>query len=58
MSARIVQEYVDNITPDSELQKLKLRETFFEVRDRGVGRPTKKERRTMDRLKGGLKFRP
>ena len=32
MSARVVQEYVDHITPDSELQKLTLREAFFEGR--------------------------
>jgi ribosome-associated heat shock protein Hsp15 len=54
LSARLVQEYVENITPDSELEKLKVRDTFFVVRDRGTGRPTKKERRTMDKLTGRL----
>ena len=54
LSARLVRDYVENITPDSELEKLKVRETFFVVRDRGAGRPTKKERRTMDKLTGRL----
>ena len=51
LSARLVQDYVENITPESELQKLKVRETFFISRDKGSGRPTKKERRTMDKLR-------
>jgi ribosome-associated heat shock protein Hsp15 len=54
LSARLVQEYCENITPDSELDKLKVRESFFVVRDRGAGRPSKKERRTIDKLKGDL----
>ena len=55
LSARLVQEYFENVTPESELEKLKVRETFFVVRDRGAGRPTKKERRTIDKLTGKLK---
>jgi len=51
LSARLVQDYVENITPESELQKLKVRETFFISREKGSGRPTKKERRTMDKLR-------
>ena len=54
LSARLVQEYCENITPESELEKLKVRERFFVVRDRGVGRPTKKERRVIDKFKGDL----
>jgi ribosome-associated heat shock protein Hsp15 len=52
LSARLVQDYIEDITPESELQKLKVRETFFISRDRGSGRPTKKERRIMDKLRG------
>jgi ribosome-associated heat shock protein Hsp15 len=52
LSARLVKEYVEDITPEQELKKLKVRETFFLSRDKGSGRPTKKERRTMDKLKG------
>lgn len=55
LSAKLAQEYFVDITPESELGKLKVRDTFFIVRDRGSGRPTKKERRTMDKLRGDLK---
>jgi ribosome-associated heat shock protein Hsp15 len=51
MSARLVKDYVDNITPESELDKLKLADTFFIRRDKGAGRPTKKERRTIDKIR-------
>jgi ribosome-associated heat shock protein Hsp15 len=52
LSARLVQDYVENITPEEELEKGRVRETFFISRDKGSGRPTKKERRTMDKLRG------
>ena len=51
LSARLVQDYIEDITPKQELEKLKVRETFFISRDKGSGRPTKKERRTMDKLR-------
>ncbi len=51
MGAKIVPQYAENLTPQSELDKLKTPvETFFLKRDRGTGRPTKKERRQMDSL--------
>ena len=44
-------DYCRNITPQSELDKLNIpRETVFVFRDRGTGRPTKKERRELDNL--------
>ena len=44
--AKNVPLYAADITPQSELDKLNVpRETIFIVRDRGTGRPTKKERR-------------
>ena len=50
-------EYAENITPQEELDKLKSPvETFFLKRDRGSGRPTKKERRQMDSLWDALSF--
>ena len=54
LSARLVQEYCENITSESELGKLKARDSFYVVRDRGMGRPTKKERRTLDKISGDL----
>ncbi len=51
-SAKIVVDYVEDITPESEKEKLDIqRFTGFEIRDRGVGRPTKKERRLIEELK-------
>lgn len=52
LSAKLVKDYIEDITPEEELSKLKVRETFFISRDKGSGRPTKKERRTMDKLRG------
>lgn len=46
-----VERYAENITPQEELDKLTIpRETIFVSRDRGTGRPTKKERRDIDAL--------
>ncbi len=51
-SAKIVVDYVEDITPEEEKEKLEIkRYTGFEIRDRGVGRPTKRERRLIDDLK-------
>ena len=55
--AKLVPQYAENITPQEELDKLKSPvETFFLKRDRGSGRPTKKERRQMDSLWDALSF--
>lgn len=49
--AKNVLTYLENLTPASELDKLNIpRETVFVSRDRGTGRPTKKERRDVDAL--------
>jgi len=49
--AKEVEKYAQNLTPESELKKMNAPvETFFVKRDRGTGRPTKKERREMDDL--------
>jgi len=51
VGAKLVGNYVLNLTPESELEKLHAPvETFFVTRDRGAGRPTKKERREMEQL--------
>ena len=49
--AKLVSIYVENITPQEELDKLNSpKESVFLYRERGTGRPTKKERRDMDEL--------
>ena len=51
VGAALVPQYAENLTPESELDKLKAPvETFFLTRDRGAGRPTKKDRRELEKL--------
>lgn len=51
-SAKIAEEYKEDITPEEELKKLDIQKhATFERRDKGAGRPTKKERRILDRIK-------
>ena len=46
IGAKLVPEFAENLTPAAELEKLRAPvETFFITRDRGAGRPTKKDRR-------------
>ena len=55
--AKLVPQYAENLTPQEELDKLHAPvETFFLKRDRGTGRPTKKDRRQMDELWDSLEF--
>ncbi len=52
VGAKLVPDYMEDLTPQEELDKQKLnREINAEYRDRGEGRPTKKERRIIERLK-------
>ena len=49
--AKLVINYAENITPQEELDKLNApKENFFLYRERGTGRPTKKDRRDMEDL--------
>lgn len=51
MGAALVPGYAENLTPESELAKLHAPvETIVLKRDRGTGRPTKKDRRQLDEL--------
>ena len=51
VGAKLVPEFAEDITPQEELDKLNAPfETVYIRRDRGTGRPTKKERRDLDRL--------
>jgi len=53
--AKDVPAFCINTTPQSELDKLHApRETIFVFRERGTGRPTKKERRELDSLMDDL----
>ena len=57
VGAQLVPDYAENLIPQSELDKLRAPvETFFIRRDRGSGRPTKKDRRAMEHLWDGINF--
>jgi ribosome-associated heat shock protein Hsp15 len=51
-SAKIAADYVEDITPEEEKVKLEMKNyAGFEIRQKGYGRPTKRERRLIDKLK-------
>lgn len=51
MGAALVPGYAENLTPEEELVKLHAPvETIVMRRDKGSGRPTKKERRELDAI--------
>mgnify|MGYP003456363995 FL=1 len=53
--AKNVPSYCLNCTPQEELDKLNVpHETIFVFRERGMGRPTKKDRRDIDSLMDNL----
>lgn len=47
-SAKIAADHIENLTPEEELVKLEQNLSIFVKRDRGAGRPTKKERRDIE----------
>ena len=52
MGASLVPDYAEDLTPESERAKFHMpRETIVMHRDRGSGRPTKKDRRELDALR-------
>jgi ribosome-associated heat shock protein Hsp15 len=51
VSATIAKDFVIETTPDEEFLKIQLAKNTFEKHDKGAGRPTKKTRRLIDKLK-------
>lgn len=59
VGAPIAQEAYEDLTPEEELNKYEnwfIGKSKAEVRDRGAGRPTKKDRRELDEFKGDYYF--
>ena len=53
VSAKLVPDSLEDLTPQEEYERIKfMNELNSERRDRGTGRPTKKDRRMIDKLKG------
>jgi ribosome-associated heat shock protein Hsp15 len=48
LPAARVKEFAEDLTSPEELAKLNVKDSAFFTRDRGTGRPTKKDRRLMD----------
>lgn len=56
VSAKQVVDVYEDLTPTGEYERLQLmREFNYERRERGIGRPTKKERRLIEVLKKEIK---
>ena len=52
VSAKLAENYVKDLTPVEEYHKVKhMKEINFEYRERGLGRPTKRQRRDIEELK-------
>lgn len=53
MGAKMVPQYMENVTPPDQYELLELNKiSGFVDRQRGTGRPTKKERRDMEQFTG------
>ena len=53
VGAKLVPDLMEDLTPQEEFEKQDMmRQLNAERRDRGAGRPTKKERRMIEKLKG------
>lgn len=52
VSAKLVEQFIEDMTKEEEKAKLDLRlASGIVYRDKGTGRPTKKERRLIDKIK-------
>lgn len=55
VSAKLVEQFVEDITSEEERAKLDLKQQIsVGYRDKGTGRPTKKDRRLIDRIKDDM----
>ena len=55
MGAKMVSQFMENVTPQEQYEMLELnRIGGFVDRQRGTGRPTKKERRDLDQFSGTI----
>jgi ribosome-associated heat shock protein Hsp15 len=55
VSAKQVQEVYTDLTPKEEYERIEFMHAYkSEYRDRGAGRPTKKERRLIEKMKDDL----
>ena len=52
MGAKLVQDFLEDMTPEEELAKLQsAHKQPIQTREKGQGRPTKRERRNMDKFR-------
>lgn len=52
VSAKLVIDYLEDLTPAEEYERIEFMKEFnTERRERGIGRPTKKDRRDINRIK-------
>ena len=51
INPKIKNDFVINLTPEEEYLKIKINNYYSITREKGLGRPTKKERRMMDKTK-------
>ena len=55
VSAKSVADFIRDLTPDEEKNKISIaKSSGFGYRPKGYGRPTKKERRTIDKIHDNL----
>lgn len=51
VGAKLVPQYCTDLTPPEEYERVRLLNMRFEYRDRGEGRPTKRDRRQIEYIK-------